>query len=261
MEQIKLKNLNQEEIRQLLPENLILLGFRGSIAHNMYCPSSDPDSIDDKDIMGVFVGSINNYLGFDKQEHKDTFIGEWDAVSYEIRKFVRLLLKSNPNVLSLLWVNDKHIIYEDELGKLLRDNKQIFVSKAAYHSFNGYAYSQFKRMTQFHYQGYMGDKRKRLVEKFGYDVKNGAHLIRLLRMGIEFLTDGELHVERADAEQLLEIKRGKWSLDKVKTEADRLFKLAEEAYIRSPLPAKPDRQKAEDLVVEIISRYHNLRKL
>jgi len=42
--------------------------------------------------------------------------------------------------------------------------------------------------------GYLGDKRKQLVLKHGYDAKNAAHLIRLLRMGIEFLT--KRHVDR-----------------------------------------------------------------
>lgn len=30
----------------------------------MYVPSDDPDSIDDKDLMGVFVGPVEHYLGF-----------------------------------------------------------------------------------------------------------------------------------------------------------------------------------------------------
>jgi hypothetical protein len=47
--------------------------------------------------------------------------------------------------------------------------------------------------------GYMGQKRRESVRRVGYDAKNAAHLIRLLRMGIEFLTEGTMHVERADA--------------------------------------------------------------
>ncbi|MBI3654202.1 MAG: DUF433 domain-containing protein [Acidobacteria bacterium] len=62
-----------------------------------------------------------------------------------------------------------------------------------------------------------------------------------------------------DAENLLEIKRGEWSIERVKAEAERLFKLAEEAYVRSSLPAKPDTQKAENLCMEIISHYHELK--
>src|SRR5215204_1618034 len=97
-EQIKLKNLNQQQVGDLLPDGLILLGYRGSIAHNMYILQNDPNSIDDKDIMGVYVAPVEHYLGFGRREVKERFIAEWDAVSYEIRKFVGLLLKCNPNV-------------------------------------------------------------------------------------------------------------------------------------------------------------------
>lgn len=318
LNQIKLKGLPADRIHELLPSGLIILGFRGSIAHGMYVPKSDPDSIDDKDIMGVYVGPVEHYLGFGGDVVKEKFIGEWDAVSYEVRKFINLLLKCNPNVLSLLWLPEQHLIYEHELGKYLRENRQIFVSKAAYHSFSGYAHGQFKRMTHFNQEiqkdvaeleevlsgygtdinklnatqdqrdtlvshgvyagrplgelieryrglknqyysgGYMGAKRKELVKRVGYDAKNAAHLVRLLRMGIEFLVEGDLHVERADAEQLLSIKRGEWSLERVKGEAERLFRLAEEAYVRSSLPVKPDAKRAEELCVEIVRRHHRL---
>jgi hypothetical protein len=107
--------------------------------------------------------------------------------------------------------------------------------------------------------GYMGKKRRELVRRVGYDAKNAAHLIRLLRMGIEFLTEGALRVERADAPELLDIKRGAWPLEKVKTEAERLFQLSREAYVRSPLPPEPDRVRAERLCVQMISEFHNLR--
>ena len=313
---IKLKGLSDERVSELLPDGLILLGFRGSIAHDMYVPKNDPDSIDDKDIMGVFVAPAEHYIGFGRDEVKEKFIGEWDAVSYEVRKFIRLLLKCNPNVLSMLWLPEQHIIYADELGRYLMENRDAFVSKLAYHSFSGYAHGQFKRMTHFNQEaqselaeiesvierygvdvtalaatqaqrdipvaegefagkrlgelidrcrglrntyysgGYMGAKRRELVRRVGYDAKNAAHLIRLLRMGIEFLVEGELHVARADSEQLLSIKRGEWSLDRVREEAERLFGLAEEAYVRSPLPPKPEVARAEQVCTEIIRRYH-----
>lgn len=65
-------------------------------------------------------------------------------------------------------------------------------------------------------------------------------------------TEGALHVEREDALQLLEIKRGEWTLDQVKTEADRLFTLAQEAYVRSHLPPQPDMEKINKLCVEML---------
>lgn len=108
--------------------------------------------------------------------------------------------------------------------------------------------------------GYMGQKRRELVRRVGYDAKNASHLIRLLRMGIEFLAEGTLNVERADAAELLSIKRGEWSLDKVKSEAERLFQLAQETYEHSSLPSGPDRARAERLSVEMIEEYHRFRR-
>jgi uncharacterized protein len=315
---IKLKGLSPEQVSGLLPEGLILFGWRGSVAHGMYVPKSDSDSIDDKDVMGVYIAPVEHYLGFGRKDVYEKWEGEWDAVFYELRKFVGLLLNCNPNVLSLLWLKPNGIIYESPLGERLREHREIFVTKKAYHSFSGYAHAQFKKMVSFNQEaqqlmsrleeqltsfgidpdsaddghalkrldgepfvgataeimevvkryrgerrryysgGYMGKKRRELVRRVGYDAKNAAHLIRLLQMGIEFLTDGTLHVERRDASELLEIKRGAWPLERVKGEAERLFQLALEAYVRSELPPEPDRNRAEHLCVEMIAEYHRL---
>src|SRR5688572_19527714 len=315
---IKLKGLSPEQVTNLLPEGLISLCWRGSVAHGMYAPKSDPDSIDDKDLMGVYIAPIEHYLGFGRHDVYEKWEGEWDCVFYELRKFTGLLLNCNPNVLSLLWLKPNGIIYESSLGARLRENRDLFVTKKAYHSFSGYAHAQFKKMISFNQEaqalmqqleeqlvsfgiepescdaghslrrlsgqpfvgattemmavvkryrgerrryysgGYIGQKRRELVRRVGYDAKNAAHLIRLLRMGIEFLTEGTVHVERADAPELLDIKRGAWPLEKVKAEAERLFQLAQEAYVRSTLSPEPDRPRAERLCVEMISEYHKL---
>lgn len=100
--------------------------------------------------------------------------------------------------------------------------------------------------------GYMGEKRKQLVLKHGYDAKNVAHAIRLLRMCIEYLRTGEMLVERPDAEELRAIKTGKWDLARVKTHAADLFLEAKSAYENSTLPDQPDRVGAEKLLIEIL---------
>lgn len=249
---VLIKGLSQEESDSVLPPNVILLGYTGSISHGTQIPSTNPDSIDDIDLMGVAVGSENVYMGLASFEQKETKYKEYDSVVYELKKFFRLLLKQNPNVLGLLWLQHQNYIYVSPEGKSIIDNRNLFVSKEAYHSFSGYAYGQLHRMEHAACKGYMGQKRKQLVEKFGYDCKNGAHLIRLLRMGIEFLTDGKLRVFREDAAELKEIKSGQWSLEKIKKEADELFILAREAYVRSPLPPNPDFKKAEELLISIL---------
>ncbi|MCK6459244.1 MAG: nucleotidyltransferase domain-containing protein [Planctomycetes bacterium] len=110
----------------------------------------------------------------------------------------------------------------------------------------------FKKLHRQHFSSYMGAKRKALVRRFQYDVKNAAHLIRLLRMGTEFLATGRLKVFREeDADELKRIKRGGWTLEQVKAEAQRLFDGIEEARARSPLPAGPDAEAAGAVLLGI----------
>lgn len=113
------------------------------------------------------------------------------------------------------------------------------------------------RLTSFQKKGenlgYMGDKRKQLVLEHGYDSKNAAHLIRLLRMGIEFLETGEMQVYRiADREELLAIKRGEWKLEDIKSLSTELFEKAKQARDKSSLPEGPDFKGAEKLLVNIL---------
>ena len=251
-----MKNLTPELKKELFPDNTVLVGFRGSVAHNMYIPNTDPNSVDDIDLMSVFMAPVEHYIGITKsKETVEKFIGKYDSVSYEFIKFVKLLLKSNPNVLSLLWIKDNQYLKRHKYGQMLIDNRNLFVSKIAYKSFTGYAYGQLKKMEKFNYSGYMGIKRKKLVEQFGMDTKNASHCIRLLKMSIEFLVTGKLNVFRSDAPMLLEIKTGKWSLERVKEEATRLFKLADEAYVRSKISSEPDYDKVEKIVKGIMFDY------
>lgn len=238
--------------------NCILIGYRGSVAHGTYQPLNDPLSIDDKDVMGFAVPGPEVYYGLSEFGSRGTVeIGsgtdEWDVVVYEVRKAVRLLLGGNPNVLSMLWLPENLYLYRSPAGQRLIEEREAFVGKHVYRSFTGYAVSQMRKMEPGQYRGFMGDKRKGLVEKFGYDCKNASHLIRLLRQGIEFLTDGELYVQRHDATELLAIKRGEWELARVKAEAEKLFERAQNAYVASTLPAKPDRDRVERLCVEVIT--------
>jgi predicted nucleotidyltransferase len=217
----------------------ILLAYRGSVAHGMYIPNSDPNSIDDIDLMGICVPPIEYYFGlreFGTRGTKEIKFEEYDIVIYEAKKFISLLSQGNPNVLSMLWLEDSMFLRQSQAGKYLLQNRVVFVGKHVYNSFIGYAYGQLHRMTHYKFEGYMGEKRKSLVDRYGYDCKNAAHLIRLLRMAIEFLRDGHLYVKRIDAEELLEIKRGRWTLDQVVKESERLFKIAEVEYQKSMLP-------------------------
>lgn len=244
----------------------ILFGYRGSQAHGTWRPPTDPTSIDDVDLMGVTIGPIEQYLGFPKQEtwermEQDASTGLlYDIVVYDIKHFIKLITKMNPNVLSMLWLKPNYYNKMTPAGQMLIDNRDIFRSKQIYHSFTGYAHSQFHKMIHGAHKGWMGDKRKKLVDRFGYDTKNSSHGIRIMKMGIEFLATGELNVSREDNTYLVDIKQGKYSLEYIKKEADRLFEVAQTALVNSELPDRVDEKKAEQLLVDILCQNFGIRE-
>lgn len=244
--------------KEIYPDNLILCGYRGSISHNTYIPPTEPNSTDDIDLIGAYLAPPRYYVGLGRgrvyRKAVEKFVGQYDAVFYELRKVVNMLLNANPNVLSLLWLKKEHYIKVSPAGRELIKLREVFLSRrAVYNAFTGYAKGQFKRMTHFGRQGYMGEKRKKLVEKYGYDVKNACHLIRLLHMSVEILDTGKVNVFRTDdAEMLKEIKTGEWHLEDVKAEAKVWFEEARDAYEGSALPDKPNEKLVEMTLMHII---------
>lgn len=311
IEDITLKTIPPEAIHP----GAQMIAFRGSVAHGMY--TGGADGIDDIDLMGFFTPRPNHYIGFARNspETVEYKHGPWDVVYYELRHFMQLLAKGNPNVLTMLWLKPEAIIHDNVPAQRLRGNRELFATKLAYHTFTGYAHGQLKRMENFdgparermraleaeltrrkipvdakpeHYgdtvsgghggnrfgthsdrnvvteyrqmcakftSGYMGQKRRELVDKFGYDTKNAAHLLRLQRMGIEFLSTGELIVDRrdaGDADEFLSVKRGEWALATVKAKSDENFEAMRISRDASKLPDEPDMGAIEWLCMELV---------
>jgi uncharacterized protein len=235
-----------------LSPRVVCAATMGSHSHNTYVPKDDPDSIDDVDIMGIVVPPLCATIGLRKWEHWTWQHEELDVVLYSLHKFVGLLLKGNPNVVGVLWLRPTEYITVHPAFRTLIENREVFNSQEAFHAFSGYAHAQLKKLETGAFKGYMGAKRKALVEKHGYDAKMAAHAIRLLRMGSEFLETGSLKVYRdEDAEEIRAIKRGEWTLEQVKAEAERGFERATRARENSPLPERPDFAKAEQLMLEL----------
>jgi predicted nucleotidyltransferase len=241
---------------RLQASECILLGYRGSIAHGTYVPNSDPNSIDDVDLMGIAVPDCSHYFGLSQYGSRGTVEivdDPWDIVLYEARKAVSLLAKANPNVLALLWLPEEMIIHAEPAGHLLIEGRDLFATKAAYAPFRGYANGQFKKMRANVFNGYMGAKRKALVEKHGYDTKNASHVVRILRQGIEFLETGEMQVLRSDADELLEIKRGEWDYPWLMGHIEGLDRNLAKAAEASPLPPEPDREAINRLCESVVA--------
>ena len=122
-------------------------------------------------------------------------------------------------------------------------------------SLAGYAKSQLHRMKPGEYRGYMGARRKKMVDEFGYDVKNAAHCVRLLLMGIELAKDSTMFAYRPDPERatIMSIKQGNWSLPQVMAYSDVLTaEFLSLAADQTQLHAEPNYKKINELLIDII---------
>jgi predicted nucleotidyltransferase len=111
-------------------------------------------------------------------------------------------------------------------------------------------WEQFQR-----WQRERNPKRAALEAEHGYDTKHGMHLIRLLRMGLEILRDGEVRVRRDDAQELLAIRHGALSYDELIGKAEALEQGMREALKRTSLPRVPDEEAVDELLFELLREW------
>lgn len=239
----RLLNVEQEFVKDVHYEVIT-----GSTAYGMDTGSSDTDvvGICIPPAEWVFPYSLGGHIEgfgppppkFDNfQQHHilDDNGKEYDVAVYSIVKFFQLAAENNPNICDLLFVHDRLITHIDNIGRLIRQNRKLFLTRHAYHKFSGYAYSQLKKMRSMNVK----DSRKDLFEKYGYDVKYGAHLVRLCLEVEQILIEGDLDLERHN-ELLKAIRRGEWTLDRLEAWfAERELSL-NKLYTESKLRYSPD---------------------
>jgi predicted nucleotidyltransferase len=235
-----------DEIKTPGDYDVILLVLAGSRAYG----TQNPDS--DRDIRGVCIPPLKFIVGLDRFEQMTTDPGG-DQVIFDLRKFLRLAVDSNPNVLELLWTEGESILLCTEAGNRLRAIRENLLSKRVFQTFGGYARQQMYRLE--HYKPEPGSRKAEDVEKYGYPVKHAMHLMRLLWMGTEVLRTGTLRVNRTgvDADVLLQIRRGEWTLERVMAEAAAAEVRLKAANEVTKLPARPDYDAANQLCIELMS--------
>jgi uncharacterized protein len=97
----------------------------------------------DTDIKGVFILPEELFYGFETIEQITD--DKNDVVYYELKKFLFLLGKNNPNILEMLFSPNDCILYKDELFELIKP--ELFLSKLCKETFANYAMDQIKRAT------------------------------------------------------------------------------------------------------------------
>lgn len=342
--------------------------------------TNNPDS--DHDVRGIavpplryFIGTgveFSQYVGKKPPVESEKFSVGDDFQIWNIRKFVDLCIKNNPNALEILFVSPNNVLFQTDLLNPIFEIADQFLSKRCRHTFAGYAHSQLKRIrshrnwllnpptkqptrTEFglpenpggissqqikaahslvdkqiehwfispdqeipvsilerarenmadliasmmslkdkevakkeiqyaachkmgfadnfseyivkekaylsakrHWQSYQQWKEERnksradTEAKFGYDTKHGMHLVRLMRMCVEILRDEKCIVRRPDAEELLSIRNGEWSFDKLVEFAEEKDREADSLYKISKLPRTANIKNISKALEEVI---------
>ena len=194
------------------------------------------DADSDTDRRGIYLPTAEAHwsmFGVPEQiESKET-----EECYWELRKFLMLALKANPNILECLFT--PLVEYADALAEELLSIRRIFLSKLVYQTYNGYVMSQFKKLE--------GDLRTTGEIKW----KHAMHLIRLLLQGIEILREADLIVRVAEnREKLLSIKRAELDWREINEWRVNLHREFDEAFARTSLPENPDYKRANEFLIK-----------
>ncbi len=139
--------------RKEIEGGMILFCTSGSHAYGLNTEASD------RDYKGICIAPRRFYVSLDEFEQKDKGwdeesdpnskfpqLDESDTVVYEVRRYLRLLLSQNPNILEMLWQEPQDYIFISPLGQILVDNRHRLISRKIAGTFVQYARAQIKKM-------------------------------------------------------------------------------------------------------------------
>ena len=124
------------KIQDLKSGNLLLFeGISGSKAYGLNTPDSDTD------IRGFFVLPEADFFGLHYTEQLSNESN--DIVYYELKRFVDLLAKNNPNMLEMLASPEDCVLFRHPLYDQF--TPELFLSRLCKNTFAGYALTQVKK--------------------------------------------------------------------------------------------------------------------
>ena len=171
-----------------LGQNIILLGLGGSHAYGTNVATSDLD------VRGVAVNRLEELIGL---SHFETMVDKnTDTTIYSVNKFFNLLMDCNPNIIEMLGLNQEDYLLVTPAGKMILDNKDLFLTQRVYYSFGGYAYAQLKRIQNATARDSLNDeeREKHIMHSIEKQIEN---------IGMSFRMEGcdmHLHIEDAVTE-------------------------------------------------------------
>lgn len=126
------------QLKDLRQDRKLFEVVAGSQAYGTNTPESDTD------IRGVFMTEKDSHLSL-KSAPEQVSDKTNDITFFELKRYFKLAADCNPNIIELLWTPEDCMVYEHHAAQILFSERNLFISKKAYHTFSGYAYSQIKR--------------------------------------------------------------------------------------------------------------------
>lgn len=217
----------------------ILLGRSGSHAYGTATPTSDLD------LRGVAIAPRSYYLGFSKSfERYVTDSPALEGEVEELRTFMRKATEGIPQVLGLLFCEEDDILAMRPAGALLRSNRTAFLSQRLVKPFAGHAKGVLHRAKYGGAAPASADP-ARLA-------KEAMHGVRIARTLHEVLATGEMKVRRADAVELLAIRRGEVPLETAHAEIAARLSEVDALLARTSLPRLPDLDALDALCAAMV---------
>ena len=189
--------MKKMEKREL--ENLSILSvITGSQMYGLNIDTSDTD-------MKHIVKATNKMIYSIEEPWETTVLNAPDAEFHSIRKALKLLNSQNPTVLEILYANPEFILKQTDEGKLLIENRDIFLSKNCYYSFGGYAKDQLMRIKNGLEKATIEDEKDHLdyrmkqmikdLSKKYPEIKDGAFTLEKVEIDSMSKTDVLLNIQ------------------------------------------------------------------
>jgi len=260
----KLAEKNLLILSNNIKEGLIYEVIMGSMAYGVSKDNSDMDIYavaipPKKEVFPHLDGYIYNFHTKVKQfevfqkhhikDEKQTF----DISIYSIIKYFNLIVENNPNMIDSLFVPRNCITYSNEIGEIIRENKELFLHKGCWKKFRGYAFSQYNKIKNR--TSHQNEKRNKSIQKLGYDTKFAYHLVRLLLECEEILMYGTLTLN-SNVKILSSIRKGDWSLERLEKWFEQKELDLTGLYVKSSLREKPNIEKIKKVLLNCLESYY-----
>lgn len=221
----------------------------------------------DIDEMGVCIEPHQSVIGSTQFEHYTyrsqpdgvtSGPGDLDLTVYSLRKFAHLVTAGNPTVLMMLFIPDEHILYCTPFADELFAQRHLFLSRQAGPKFRGYLHSQREGLMGRRSGGTRNQGRQDIRDRYGFDVKFAAHMVRLGLQGVELLTTGTITLPIPEPHRtwLIELRHGGHTKQEALDWAEKLEgQIATLTETSRALPEQPQHAAINDWLASVHRRF------